>query len=153
MKINIIERMADIEEDQINITIEAAKLNPYKEDIVNHIKQYHKNGNNRVTVYDGNIVKSLEYKDILLFFSKNKDNYCRTSEKTYKIKSKLYELEDINMSFVRISKNCIINTDHLECFDKNIKGKIVARLDDKTEEIVSRRRIRTISKFIEERRI
>lgn len=153
MKINIIERHANIEDNEVNVIIETKDKSPHAEDILNYIKQYNKN--RKVAVIDENRIKTIEYKDIICFYSHNKINYCKTREKTYKIRSTLNELEKLNTNtgFVRISKRCIANTDHVKMFDRNEAGRLVAKFYDNTEEKVSRRRVKTVLKFIDERRI
>lgn len=153
MKVNIIEKIVtDIDEDQINVVIETRERGKNEEEFIKHVKQFDKSYN-KVTIVDENIVKTVECKDIIAFYGKNKSNYCRTKEKTYKIRSKLYELEDLNTCFVRISKKCIVNIDHIVEFMINEEGRIIVKLDDNTEEIVSRRKMGKISKFIKERRL
>ena len=88
-----------------------------------------------------------------MFYSDKKYNYCKLKDRTYRVKSKLYELEEINADFIRISKNCIVNIKHVEMFDISKTGKIVVRLDDFTEQVVSRRKTKDIMKYLEDRRI
>ena len=157
MKIDIVQRKADIEDNQINVIIESNENNPYAGDFANYIKQFNKfrnkSENNKVMVIDGEIVKAIDYQDIICFYSKNKNTYCKTINTTYKIKSSLYELEKVNNSFVRISKNCIANTNHVKHFEMNVEGRMVVVFDDGTEDRVSRRRIKQVGKFLDERRL
>ena len=93
-----------------------------------------------------------KYKNIILFYSNGKNNYCKTVDnKTYKIRSKLYEIENIDDSFIRISKKCIVNANFVKCFDMGETGKIIVRLYDDTEEKVSRRRIKDVLNFLEDK--
>ena len=86
------------------------------------------------------------------FYSNGKNNYCKTVDnKTYKIRSKLYEIENIDDSFIRISKKCIVNVNFVKCFDMGETGKIIVKLYDDTEEKVSRRRIKDVLKFLEDK--
>ena len=59
----------------------------------------------------------------------------------------------MSKDFIRISKSCIINIRHSNKFDISEVGKIVIKLDDGSEEIVSRRRTKNIMKYLEERMI
>ena len=59
----------------------------------------------------------IDYNDIMLFYSENRNNYCKTSNnEIYQIKSKLYELENLK-DFIRISKKCIVNINFIKCFN------------------------------------
>lgn len=91
--------------------------------------------------------------DIIIFYSDKKNNYCKTKNGQYRVKSPLYELEKIDSNFMRISKSCIVNIKHIKKFDLHEIGKIIIKLDDCTEEIVSRRKTHDIMKFLDERRI
>ncbi len=88
-----------------------------------------------------------------MFYSDKKFNYCKTKNEYYKIRSKLYELEKANKNFIRISKSCIVNMKHIEKFDISETGKIVVKLDDCTEQVVSRRKTGNIMKYLDDRRI
>ena len=54
-------------------------------------------------------LRQIALKDIICFYSDKKYNYCRTNQSNFKIKSKLYEIEKMSNSFIRISKGCVIN--------------------------------------------
>lgn len=150
MKINILERPANIEDNEVNIIIETKGKSPVMEEFVNYVMNYNKR-HKRVTVMDGDIIKVIDCDDIICFYSEGKNNFCKTSESTYKIRSKLYEIEKLDDDFIRISKNCIINAKHLDKCDMSRTGRITIQLDDKTEKIVSRRKAKKISNLIEKR--
>ena len=99
------------------------------------------NGKAWVTSNGHELIQIL-YRDIVKIYSDGKYNYCKTKENKYKIKGKLYELEELDDNFIRISKKCIVNIIHVKIFDIGETGKIIIRLDDDTEEIVSRRKMR-----------
>ena len=92
--------------------------------------------------------------DIICFFSNDKNNYVRTSEGDYRVKYKLYEIETLfnNGNFIRISKSCIININQVTYFDTSILGTIIVKLKNNTQEIVSKRNVSNIMKFLNERR-
>ena len=71
----------------------------------------------------------------------------------YKIKNRLYEIENCSEDLIRISKSCIININHVTSFDMGEKGRIAVKLDDGTKEIVSRRKIKEVINFLDERGI
>lgn len=150
MKINITKQIDhNLENDEIDIVLKANKFNSEVKKIINYIKNY---DNNKVLVHKGYESFMIDYKDIILFYSKGKSNYCKTSNETYRIKSKLYELENLN-DFIRISKSCIININFVKCFNTSQTGKIIVILYDGTEENVSRRRIRAVLDFLDNRSI
>lgn len=150
MKINIIKKSnLNIKEDTINITIEANNNNNVN-DLIRYIKKYN---NKNIIVNEDYQSIIINYNDIIYFYSEKKNNYCRTiSNKNYKVKSKLYELEKID-NFIRISKNYIVNVDYIKYFDFKETGKIVVKMYDETELKVARRRIGKVLDFLEEKKI
>lgn len=105
-----------------------------------------------IGMQDNNIF-IINISDIKLFFSEEKNNFCKTKEGVYKIKEKLYYLEEIlcKKDFIRISNSAIININHVKCFNASIIGKIVVKFKDGSEESVSKRRTSEIMKFLKDR--
>ena len=97
----------------------------------------------------------LMYYSKICFFSKDKYNYVRTVNGIYRIKMKLYELEEVldKNDFIKISNSCIVNINQVECFDISILGTIVVKLKDDTKENVSKRNIKKVKQMLKERRI
>lgn len=150
MGIRISEKInTNIKGNEINIIIEANSKNKETEKIFDYIANYK---TNKVIVTEDYKSFYIDYKNIILFYSNGKNNYCKTVDnKTYKIRSKLYEIENIDDSFIRISKKCIVNVNFVKCFDMGETGKIIVKLYDDTEEKVSRRRIKDVLKFLEDK--
>ena len=138
--------------NEVNISLEYSNNNIYIKDFINYIKKYDEKKNFLIINQDGNVIH-VNLKDIIMFFSDKKYNYCKTEKASYKIQKKLYELENISDDFIRISKSCIINVNHMKIFDISQTGRIVVKLDDNTEEFVSRRKIRSVMNFLKERRM
>ena len=137
-----------LNKDEIKITIEHSQNNDI-ENFIEYINEYEKK---MVVVRQDNELLRIDFQDIILFSSDKRNVYCKTKEKEYKVKNTLYELEQ-NREFIRISRSCIININHLKSFDIGETGKLVAKLDDGSKEIVSRRKVKEIMKYIEERSI
>lgn len=144
----------NLKKDEIIIELQYSNENKSIQHFINYINDYELSYKDKVIVLDDDYnLLEIEFKDIIIFYSDKKYNYCKVKDKNYKIKSKLYELETINIDFIRISKNCIINMNHVEKFDISETGKIVVKLDDFTEQVVSRRKTKELMKYLEERRI
>lgn len=92
--------------------------------------------------------------DIIMFYSEEKNNFCKTKEGVYRIKEKLYYLEEKlpSKDFIRISNSVIANINHVKCFNTSIIGKIIVRFKDGSEEHVSRRKTSEIMSFLRMRR-
>lgn len=134
-------------QDFVKINIE---YNTPKEEI-EKLVEYIKNYNKTIFLDDNYILEKVLLKNIIYFYSEDKNNYCKTEKKIYKIKSKLYEIEKLSTDFIRISKNCIVNIEHIKNFDISKTGSIKINMDDNTYRIVSRRKIRDIIEFFDEK--
>ena len=104
--------------------------------------------------YQDNNIFIIKLKDIIKFYGKEKNNYCETKEGTFLVKETLSYLEE-NLppkDFLRISNSVIININFVKCFNNSIIGKLIVKLKNDDEEIVSRRRTSEILKFLKDRR-
>lgn len=153
MKINL-KKNEKLNENEFIIDLQYSLETQSLKHLIDYINDYELRYENKVIVQDDKYsLIEIKYNDIIMFYSDKKYNYCKTKNNTYRVKSKLYELEQINLDFVRISKCCIINIKHVEKFDISETGKIVVKLDNSTEAIVSRRKTSNIMKYLENRRI
>lgn len=147
MKIEIKKQIKDKKAKiQINVEIEDKSADEF----ITYIKKFDEN---EIIISYENELRTINISDILYFYSDKKYNYCQTKDANFKIKSKLYELEKSNKDFLRISKSCVINIKNVKCFDFNETGKIIVRFNDESEKTVSRRKVRDVMNYLEERRI
>lgn len=95
----------------------------------------------------------IKLSDIILFYSEEKNNFCKTQDGVFKIKEKLYYLEELlpQKDFIRISNSAIININHVKCFNTSIIGRILVKFKDGSKEYVSKRRNSEIMRFLKER--
>ena len=151
MRVNIQKILNDkLEQNMVNVILEYSKETNKIEDFIEYINKYN---TQKITVAKDNNLVQIELKDILCFYSDKKYNYCKTINGEYKIKSKLYEIEKMNNNFLRISKSCIVNIEQVKCFDIGETGKIIVKFYDDSEQIVSRRKIRDVMNYLDERGI
>ena len=137
-----------IEKGEVNINIELLENNNEVERLIKYIKEY---GNNKIVVYDGYNMIQVDIKDIMYFYSQGNYNFCKTKDKEYRIKSKLYEIEKKSGDFLRISKGCIINIKQVKSFDVGENRNIIVRFYDNSEQFVSRRKIKEVMNYLDER--
>lgn len=137
---------------ETSITINAHKMTDEIQNIINYISNINSIPN-QIIASKNNEVYFIDLEKVICFFSKDKYNYARTMEGTYKIKYKLYELEEIfkQKDFVRISNSCIINIRQVKCFDTSILGTVLVNLNDNTQEFVSKRNVAEIMKLLKKR--
>lgn len=138
----------------IQITINAPSLDKQTQMIIDTISKISKEKNQIIGESNNNIF-ILPLEDILCFYADDKYNYCKANKNSYKIKYTLYELEETlnRKDWIRVSHSCILNVNHIKCFDIGTVGSIVVILDDDSKYDVSKRKIKDIMKFLKERRL
>ena len=100
-----------------------------------------------------NIIKHINVEDILYFYSDGNYNYCKTINKVYRVKSKLYDIDKKSNDFLRISKSCIVNINQVKSFDIGENRNIIVRFYDGSEQFVARRKIKEVMNYLDERMI
>lgn len=149
MEIKVLHKNTAIENDTINVILEYDKKTAEIGNLIDYIKAY----KGTVIVKNNNEFIKIYYSDIRYFYCKDKEIYCKTKDKEYKIKSRLYELEKINKNFIRVSKKYVVNFNYAKCFDIGKIGSILIRLDNNDVITVSRRKIRDVLEYLDERSI
>lgn len=153
MKINIHTNISEgLNDDEIEIIINSSKATNEINKIVESIQSISQNIDTIIGMKENNIT-IINVLDIICFYSKDQGNYCKTKNGEFKIKKKLYELEDglDKRTFIRISNSCIANIKFIESFDLSKIGDIVVKFSDKTQEYVSKRKIPCVMKFLKKR--
>mgnify|MGYP003306442211 CR=1 FL=1 len=120
------------------------------ENLIEYIKEFDKR---KVVVYDGYNIVQVNIEDIMYFYSDGNYNFCKTKDKQYRVKRKLYEIDKISNDFVRISKGCIINIKQVKSFDIGENRNIIVKFIDNSEQYVARRKIKEVMNYLDERMI
>lgn len=139
-----------LKKDELNINIEIAENNDEIQNIIEYIEEYNKK---KIVVYDGYNMIQIDVKDIMYFYSDGNYNFCKTKDREYRVKSKLYEIEKKSNDFLRISKGCIVNIKQVKSFDIGENRNIIVRFYDNSEQFVSRRKIKEVMNYLDERMI
>lgn len=153
MKIKIDTNLSDdMPAEEVEIIIKASR----KCQILNKIMESIQSISNQIETITGtkeNAISIIPVEEIFYFYSKEQGNYCKTRQGDFKIKKKLYELEEgLNKKeFIRISNACIANVKHIKSFDLGMIGNIVVLFSDGTSQLVSKRRISNVIRFLKER--
>ena len=139
-----------LNKDEININIEFSENCNEIENIIEYINKFEKR---KMAVFDGYNIIQINVQDIIYFYSDGNYNFCKTNNKEYRVKSKLYEIEKISNDFIRISKGCIINIKQVKSFDIGKNRNIIVKFNDDSEQYVSRRKIKEVMNYLDERMI
>ncbi len=137
---------------EIALTINAPEMTEEIKKLVDYVSKIGTVPSQIVANKD-NEIYFIDLEKIVCFFSEDKYNYIRTQDDVYRLKYKLYEIEEIffGSDFIRISRSCIININQVKCFDTSILGAIIVKLNDNTQEKVSKRNVPQIMKMLKER--
>ena len=89
--------------------------------------------------------------DLFLIYSENGKVYAKTSDSTYLIKYRLYQLEKfLDRNFIRISNSEIINIKKVKNLDFEVLGTIKINFINNTYTYSSRRFIKKIKDYLKE---
>ncbi|MBP3441817.1 MAG: LytTR family transcriptional regulator [Clostridia bacterium] len=83
--------------------------------------------------------------DTECFTVENNKVYAQTSQGKFRIKERLYQLENkLPDSFIKINKSCIANKNKIQKFDVSLSGTLTVVFKSGYRDYVSRRNIRNI---------
>lgn len=141
------------EYQDIEVCINAPAINQEVQMLENELLSITSKSVKQIIAMQDNDIFIINVSDIILFFSEEKNNFCKTKDGVYRIKEKLYYLEEMlsPKDFIRISNSAIININHVKCFNTSIIGKIIVKFKDGSEESVSKRKTSEIMKFLKDR--
>lgn len=141
------------EYQDIEVCINAPAINQEVQMLENELLSITSKSIKQIVAMQDNDIFIINVSDIILFFSEEKNNFCKTKDGIYRIKEKLYYLEEMlsPKDFIRISNSAIININHVKCFNTSIIGKIIVKFKDGSEESVSKRKTSEIMKFLKDR--
>ena len=141
MKLNILKCSEATEPE---ITLKYAEETPQIENLIDTLRifcrsiQAEKDGSNHTVTLD----------EIFYIESVDEKCYIYTKSDVYECKYKLYTLEEmlIDTSFIRISKNCILNIARLKSVRPFINGKFEATMQNGEKIIINRHYVSAFKK-------
>ena len=139
-----------LNKDEVNISIEVSENYNRIENLIEYIKEFDKR---KIAVYEGYNIVQINIEDIMYFYSDGNYNFCKTNNKEYRVKKRLYEIDKISNDFIRISKGCIINIKQVKSFDIGENRNIIVKFNDESEQYVARRKIKEVMNYLDERMI
>lgn len=81
----------------------------------------------------------IESQDVLYFETVDKRTFLYTDDAVYEVRLRLYEIEEqLDASFIRINKSCILNLDKIVHIRADVGGRILCTLSNKEKVCVSR---------------
>lgn len=106
--------------------------------------------NGTILCYLDSCAEEVPLASVISFYSEGQRVLARTTENTYTVRRRLYELEEelAGRDFVRISNSEIVNIRKIQKLDTGISGTIHMYLYGGIETYVSRRYVSKIRKFL-----
>lgn len=150
-KVCVIEKGFDLESGKIGICFDMESINVLI-DYLDEMSVSKEEFKNVITgKCDDDELKVLTYDNIYYFEAMGNDVFCRTLDKKYKVKEKLYELEEnlVNKGFIRISKCFIVNIVKVDRIISWFNSKLILKIIDIDDEIyVTRKYLNEFKKFL-----
>ena len=134
------------------VVIKAAKKDDEVQQIMDSIKDVAEKFNH-LNSYIGETVYSLALKDVLFFETNDRNVYAHTTNNTFLIHYRLYELEEnLPDNFLRISKSSILNVDEILSLSRSVTGNLVEFKNTYKQVYVSRRFLRELKDKLKQRK-
>lgn len=95
--------------------------------------------------YTENETVKLSLNDLYCFFTEDNKVYALTENEKYRLKSRLYQLEEnLNNNFVKINQSCIANIKKIDRFKATVGGSLTVIFKNGYVDFVSRRNLKNV---------
>ncbi len=94
--------------------------------------------------YEDEIVK-LDLSQVCCFISENNKTYAMVSDKRYRIKLRLYQIEELgDERFIKINQSCIANIKMVERFKTSIGASMLVEFRNGYVDYIARREVKNV---------
>lgn len=116
-----------------------------KTPLICEIEELVKNNSVDLIGYTENETVKLNLNDVYCFFTEDNKVYALTENEKYRLKSRLYQLEEnLNNSFVKINQSCIANIKKIDRFKATVGGSLTVIFKNGHIDYVSRRNLKNV---------
>ena len=120
-----------------------------KREIADKIEQLLKDVPTTLFGYDGIDTVPLSKSEIYAIFLEDSKLYAMTENKKYRLKMRLYEVEEIiGEGFVKINQSCVANIKMIKRFDASISGQLTVYFQNGYRDYVSRRHVSAVKRAV-----
>ncbi|AKP67451.1 hypothetical protein ABM34_07845 [Companilactobacillus ginsenosidimutans] len=135
------------------IVIRSSEKDDEFNDILNKIKDI-ESQLGTINGYSEGSVYSIALSDVLFFETNDRNIYAHTTDNSYLVHHRLYELEDnLPNNFLRISKSSILNVDEILSLSTSVTGNLVQFRDSYKSVYVSRRFLKELKNRLNQRKL
>lgn len=117
-----------------------------KNNLVKEIEKLINDSKLNLIGYIDNEITPLNVCDVYAFYTDNGKVYASTKDKNYLIKERIYALEELLESFVKINQGCLINIKKILKFESNFGGSIKVILKNNFSDYISRRELKNVKR-------
>lgn len=132
-----------IDKEKKEVVIYTDKITPF----VRQIEEFVQQDSTEIIGDDDGEIYKIAVNDCCCFTVKEGRVYAITEKGEYRIKQRLYELENyLSDNFVKINQSCIVNAYKIEKFYAHISGTICVTLKNGYSDYVSRRQLQNVKR-------
>ncbi len=115
-----------------------------KTPLICEIEELVNNNSFDLTGYTENEIVKLNLNDIYCFITEDNKVYALTEIGKYRLKTRLYQLEDNLNNFVKINQSCIANIKKIDRFKATVGGSLTVVFKNGYVDFVSRRNLKNV---------
>ncbi len=116
-----------------------------KSHLVCEIEELVKNYSVDLIGYTENETVKLDLNDVYCFFTEDNKVFALTENEKYRLKSRLYQLEEVlSENFVKINQSCIANIKKIDRFKATVGGSLTVVFKNGYVDFVSRRNLKNV---------
>ncbi len=116
-----------------------------KTQLISDVEELVNNSFIDLTGYTENETVKLNLNDIYCFFTEDNKVYALTVNEKYRLKARLYQLEEnLNNNFVKINQSCIANIKKIDKFKATVGGSLTVVFKNGHIDYVSRRNLKNV---------
>ena len=113
--------------------------------IVNRIREIAEGCTLNLIGYIENEKVILDIDSVYCFIVENSKVYALTHDKRYKLRSRLYQIEEtLPDYFLKLNQSCVANINFIDRFSATISTSLIVRFKNGYEEYISRRQLKTV---------
>lgn len=134
------------------VIIKCNKMNTEIENLIRYLSNF--SGIPPLLCFIDDCEYFIKHEDILFFETNSDSLFAHTADAAYKVRERLYELENIlPRVFIRISKSTIVNISHVLSINRNITSSSLIKFNKSHKQVfVSRRYYSLLRERLLERR-
>ena len=117
-----------------------------KTELIEEIEKLINENNLNLIGYDEDEFTPLKIEEIYAFFSNNGKIYASTINKTYLLKERIYQLEKLAPSFIKINQGCLIDPNKILRFETKISGSIRIVMKNNFSDYIARREMKNVKR-------